>query len=261
MTTLNQVVTQAVKDIEENGYQSPDQINNWIKSILAVSNTYSEKEIYNYLKRSLGTKYDRLFNVDIRKNHKIPEFKLEQIKPKLRAELDRRVMASAQLIKLNREAAIQKTIQRFSGWSTSIPAGGSKSVETNKTKLNIKTPLEELPFIERRVAIDQGHKLIANINDIVATDGGAIAAIWHSHWRDSSYNARHSHKERDGVIYVIPNNWALEQGLMKLDGHQYTTDITMVGEEVYCRCWYQYIYRVSELPDSMKTAKFLNALK
>ena len=256
MSTISQVVTQAVKDIENNGYQSPEQINQWIQSILAVANKYTQQEIYEYLKRSLGTKYNRLISTGIKRDHQIALFKLEQIKPKLRAELDRRIMASAQLIKLDREAAIQKTIQRFSGWATSIPDGGSKSVETNQTKTHIKTPLEDLPFVERRVAIDQGHKLIANINDIVAVEAGAIAAIWHSHWRDATYNARHSHKERDGHIYVIPNNWALQQRLMKLDGHEYTTDITAPAEEVNCRCYYQYIYRVSELPESMRTLRF-----
>ena len=255
MTTLSKIITEAVRDLEQNGYQSPEQINKWIQEILEFANKRSQQEIFDYLKRTLGTKYQRLVATQIKRDHQIPAFRLEQIKPKLRNELDRRIMASAQLIKLDREAAIQKTIQRFSGLATSIPAGGSKTTDTNKTKLHIKTPLENLPFIERRVAIDQGHKLIANINDIVAVDNGAIAAIWHSHWRDSSYNARHSHKERDGVLYVIPNNWALEQGFMKLDGHQYTTDITAPAEECFCRCYFQYIYRVSALPESMKTKK------
>ena len=37
-------------------------------------------------------------------------------------------MASAKLIKLNRDAAIERTLQRFSGWSTSIPVGGTAEV-------------------------------------------------------------------------------------------------------------------------------------
>ena len=44
-------------------------------------------------------------------------FTLNYMEPKLRSELDRRIMASADLIKLNRTAAINKTCRGFSGWA------------------------------------------------------------------------------------------------------------------------------------------------
>ena len=260
--TLSQVITQAVADIEKNGYDSQERVNHWIKTILAVSNQYTDKDIMDYLKRSLGSKYTRLVtDGGILKTHKIPAFTLERIKPSCRAELDRRIMASAQLIKLNRETAIQKTIQRFSGWSTSIPAGGSFIDDKNPLKTEIKKPLQDLSFIERRVAIDQGHKLTGNINDIVAVEAGAIAARWNSHWRQANYDYRPDHKDLDQKIFVIKDNWALKEGLMKVDGHQYTTDIPMVGQEVYCRCYYTYLYSLRELPEDMLTEKYRQKIK
>jgi hypothetical protein len=257
MSTLSQVITAAVADIEEHGYDSPERIDGWIKRILAITNVYSQAELMDYLKRSLGTKYKSLVTDNgILKTHEIPAFRLEQIKPQLRAELDRRIMASAQLIVLNRDAAIQKTLKRFAGWSTSIPIDGSKTVDTSAVKFELKKKIKDLSFIERRVAIDQGHKLIANISDIVATEGGAIAAIWHSHWRTAGYDYDPKHKALDDKIFVIRGNWAIEQGLMKLDGHQYTDEIEKPSVRPYCRCYFQYLYAVRKLPEGMQTKKY-----
>lgn len=260
--TLNQVITEAVTDIERHGFDSQDRVNQWIRSILAISNLYQDTDITEYLKRSLGGKYTRLItNCGIQKQHKIPVFTLEKVKPACRAELDRRIMASANLIKLNRSAAIQKTIQRFSGWATSIPIGGSDVVDKNEIKMDIKKPLKDLTFIERRVAIDQGHKLVANINDIVAIEAGAIAAVWRSHFRQSGYDYRKDHKERDSKIYAIKSNWAIRDGLMKVGPDGYTDQITMPGEEVYCRCFYEYVYNLKSLPDNMLTEKYRKKVK
>jgi len=260
--TLNQVITQAVADIQHYGYDSQNRVDNWIRTILAVANAYSDTDTSDYLKRSLGGKYTRLVtDGGIQKQHKIPTFTLEKIKPALRAELDRRIMASANLIKLNRQAAIQKTLQRFSGWATSIPVGGSDAIDKVPLKMEIAKPLKSLSFIERRVAIDQGHKLIANINDIVAVEAGAIAAIWHSHWRQSGYNYDPDHKKLDEKVFAIKGNWAQKDGLMKVGPDGYTDDIIKPSERPFCRCYYQYLYNLDSLPDNMLTDKYRKKVK
>jgi hypothetical protein len=256
MQTLSQVITLAIADIEKYGYDSTERINHWTVRIRQAAIGYTDIALENYLRKSLGVKYNRLVNVTgLAKSHKIPQFTIEIIKPKLRAELDRRIMASAQLIRLNRESAIEKTSQRFSGWATSIPIGGSDAVKVNPVKADIKKSISQLPFIERRVAIDQGHKLIANINDITAIESGAIAAEWHSHWKQAGYDYRKDHKERDKKIYAIRGNWAIHDGLMKVGKNGYTDQITMPSEEVYCQCFYRYIYVLKDLPDDMLTKK------
>jgi hypothetical protein len=35
----------------------------------------------------------------------------------------------------------------------------------------------------------------------------------------------------------------------------YTDAITQPGEEVFCRCFYEYIYALRDMPDDMITAK------
>ena len=131
------------------------------------------------LKDALAAVYDRLVEKGdvVRLHPGIPRFTLERLKPQLRAELDRRILASADLIRLNRKNSIEKTLQRFVGWSTSIPKGGSDVVDKAAEKKKIRKSLAQLPFEERRVLIDQGHKLRASISEIVAKDGNAIAGV------------------------------------------------------------------------------------
>lgn len=257
--TLFEVVTAAVNALSENGYTSPQQIAYWIGRIrkAAEESLMPPHEMAQLLNRSLGAVFKRMAdNGAILAQHPgVDRFTLEKVKPQLRAELNRRMMASADLIKLNREAAIEKTIQRFSGWATSIPVGGSDVVDKNEVKANVRKSMAQLPFEERRVLVDQGHKFSANLSEILASDGGALAGEWHSNWRQPGYNYRRDHKERDQHIYVIKDNWAIKAGLMKRGPDGYADDITKPAEEPFCRCKYRYIYTLRGLPEELLTAK------
>ena len=134
-------------------------------------------------------------------------------------------------------------------------------MDKNDTKTGIRKSLAQLPFEERRVLIDQGHKLSASLSEILALEGGAIAGEWHSQWRRAGYNYREDHKERDMQVYTIRNNWAMQKGLMKAGPCGYTDDITAAGEEVFCRCSIRYLYNIRDLPETMLTAKGAAALK
>lgn len=252
-------ITEALNDVIDNGFDSAERIEYWTRRIRAAA--LMSMTPPHVLEQTLQATMRAIYQAKVERggilkfHPGVSKFTLERVKPRLRAELDRRLMASANLIKLNRASAIEKTLQRFSGWATSIPAGGSDAVDKVDTKTDIRKALASLPFEERRVSIDQGHKLVANLNNILAVDGGALAAEWHSHWRQAHYNYRRDHKERDEKIYVIRDNWALSRGLMKTDGHQYTDQITAPGEEVFCRCSYRYLYSLRALPPSMVTDK------
>jgi hypothetical protein len=253
------VLTAAVNDLSLHGFDGIERVESWVKKIraAAIASMIPEYMLDEQLKATFKASYTRLVERGtILKYHPgVSKFTLSKVAPALRKELDKQIMASANLIKLNREAAIQKTLQRFSGWSTSIPVGGTEQTDRVETKTEIRKALAQLPFQERRVAIDQGHKFISNLNNIIANDAGAIALRWHSHWRQTNYDYREDHKERDDKVYVIRGNWALDLGLMKLDGHQYYDEITAVGEEVSCRCFTTYIYSLRSLPPDMLTEK------
>lgn len=232
------VLTEAVGDFVDRGYVDNAQLAYWLQRLRdAAGGVLADPaQLEAALRRTFADTYGRLVGREqlLRDHRGISRFTLQRVSPALRRELDRRIMASADLIKLNRENAINDTLQRFSGWATSIPAGGSDAVARNATKQHIRKNLAQLPFRERRILIDQGHKFTANLSNILALEGGALALIWHSHWRQPGYNYRRDHKERDLRVYAIRGNWALERGLMKAGPAGYYDQVTAVGEEVFC---------------------------
>ncbi len=253
--SYNEVLTAAVQDFREHGYDSQQRLDFWMYELAeaAERSLVPESVLDQNIKSILKAKFERAVTKGgILKYHPgVKKYDLERIAPHLRGELDQRIVASAQLIKLNREEMIQRTLRRFSGWSTSIPVGGSDTESPLDIKKGMK--LADMSFLERRVMIDQGHKMIASLNQIVAKDNNALAVIWHSHWRDPSYNYRPDHKDRDEKVYAIKDNWAIQKGLMKRGKNPYYDDITQVGQEVYCRCFAQFVYSLNRLPDDMLT--------
>jgi len=259
-----EVVTDAIREFTEHGFDSVERLTFWTDRIrrAAVDSLTPSHVLEETLNKSLQGIYKQLIDDgQIVKAHVgISRYTIDRLKPKLRTELDRRMMVSRNLIKLNREQMIEKTTQRFAGWASSVPAGGSRVVETKDVKDNIRKALTSLPFEERRCIIDQSHKFVSSLNEIVAVDGGAIAGKWHSQFRRRGYQYRVDHKERDDKVYAIRGNWALEKGLMKAGPAGYSDEITKPGEEVFCSCSYSWIYNIRDLPPEMLTRKGEEAL-
>lgn len=249
----------AIRDIEENGFDSVARIEDWCRRIreAAIASMTPPHVLEAALNDTMRAIYTRMVERGgmLRMHPGLPRFTLDRVKPRLRAALDRRIMANVSLIRLNQTSAVEKTIQRLSGWATSIPAGGSDAVDKGEVKADIRKALASLPFEERRVIVDQSHKLTGELNNILAVDGGAIAVVWKSHFRQAGYNYRPDHKERDGQVYMLRGNWAAQKGLMKPGPAGYYDEITSVGQEVFCRCYAAYVYTLRALPDDMLTQK------
>lgn len=263
--TFADILREAIADFEQHGFDSEERLEHWRSELQQVAQGHTAITT-EHLKRTLTAIYNKdVTQGGLLRSHGISKWKLQQLSPRLRNELDRKIMAASSLIKLNREQMIATTLRRFSGWATSIPEGGTRFYASGDGSIRdvnngIKKALKALPFEERRVMIDQAAKFKASLSNIVAIDGGAIAGVWRSHFRAVGYNARPDHVARDGKIYVIRDNWAMEKGLMKLGGREYTDQITMPAEEVYCQCRYKYLYNLRDLPDDMLTEKGLEAL-
>lgn len=259
-----ETLTAAISDLMEHGFDSQQRLDEWLRKLETAARAMlvPESVLQRSLRDMLSRVYERTVEGDVLTNRHsgISQYTLASIKPKLRAELDRRILASANLIRLNRESSIQKTLQRFAGWATSIPIGGTDVADRAEAKKNIRRGIAGLSFEERRVIIDQGHKLSSAINDIVAMDGGAIAAIWRHVREGGGYQARPEHEKRNGTVFVIRDNWALRKGLMKLAGAKYTDQIEAPAELPFCRCAYEYLYALRSLPTEMLTKKGVEAL-
>jgi hypothetical protein len=255
-----ETITAAINDILEHGFDSQERLDRWLQAInhAARESLVPEAVLQRTLQDMLTRVYERTVggNRLLKRHPGVSQFTLANIRPTLRAELDRRILSSAGLIKLNRESSVQRTLQRFAGWATSIPIGGSDVASRKEVKENVRRGIAGLSFEERRVITDQGTKLAAAVNEIVATDGGAIAGKWH-HIAEGppSYDSRPKHVERNKKTYLIRNSWAHKQGFVKPGSAGYTDEITAPGEEVLCSCSYEYLYALRDLPDDMITNK------
>lgn len=253
------VLTEAVRDIAEHGYDEKQRLEDWMIRLRAAAEADlpSPKVLEKRMKQAMEAVYKRsLSKSAMKKKHpQVSRFTIDNIAPRLRPELTRRILAAADLIKLNRVQAIDKTLQRFSGWATSVPAGGSRVVDKVDVKQDVEKSLKQLKFEERRVSIDQGHKLIAAVDAVIAEDTQAIAGMWRDHGSvDPTYNARHSHMERNGKVYAVRGSWAIEKGLMN-KGAGYFDEMTAAAEEPFCRCYISWIHNLRDLPVDMLTVK------
>ena len=252
------VLTEAIKDLTEHGYDDVARLDRWMAQLRDILDRtlMPRAELEAKLRDALKSIFKKMVEDEgaLRMHPGVEKFTLEKVKPELRDELDRRIRASADLIRLNREEAIDKTMRRFAGWASSVPEGGAGEPRRRETREEIKRGIAGLPYIERRVIIDQGHKLVSNIHAVIAEQGGALAGKWHSHYRQPNYDYREDHKERDDKVYLMRSSWARDQGLIKaVDG--FVDEITQPGEEVNCRCFYEYLYNLEDIPEEMLTAK------
>ncbi len=257
--TFNDVLNAAVADLIANGYDNAERVAEWMIQLRQAAERSMEPlgTVQERLVRALRDTYRAKVEAGglLRFHPGVSRFTLDRVAPRLRVELDRRIMASADLIKLNRAQTIEVTLQRFSGWATSIPPGGTRKPGVRpEAKDDVKKSLASLSFRERRVAIDQGAKFVNNLSEILAVDGGALAGVWdHTGAHRPGYHPRPEHVARDGKVFVVRGNWAIEQGLMKLAGHQYTDEIERPGELPMCSCQYIWIHSLSRLPPDMIT--------
>lgn len=246
----------ALKELEA-GPPSPERLEEWTARLREAA----QRELGDPLRAedqvrfAFETIYRRLVDQGkvVRYVPGVPRYTIEMVKPKLRAELDRRVAASVDLIKYNRAEAVDRTVRRFAGWASAVPPGGAEVDLTEARKL-ARDDLAKYKYHRRLVQNDQGHKLIANVSEITAAGAGAVAGKWNSHFRDASYDARRDHAARDGKYYVLRDSWAYQQGLIT-KGAGFYDEITAAGEEINCRCWVTWVSSLRNLPPDMLTTK------
>jgi hypothetical protein len=251
-----ETITVAVAEFATTGYVSEDRLRYWMDEIRAAAerDLVSDEEMTRQLRGALGSIFDRMVERGgLAREFRLSRFGVERLRPKLRDELSRRVMANAQLIRLNREEAIAATLRRFAGWATSVPPGGDEDVKRNVVKSDIRKSLASQPYVVRRLSTDQSHKFVAALREIVATDSGALAVVWRHIKPRPSYQSRPEHLARDGKVYAIRGNWALERGLMKAGPAGYYDEVTAFAEEPMCSCYGTWLTSLGQLPDELLT--------
>jgi hypothetical protein len=276
LADFKRVIREAVAFFSKRGYTSQHDLDTWARRLedSARSSLVSPAVAAELVARHLSSVYGRfmrkipaqLKRLQVKVGARMtPELffrrveTLPQLAMRMRNELDRRIAASADLIRIRREEAIDATLRRFKGWASSVPPGGTPAPQKPEKELLAKE-FRQVRYEVNRLNIDQGTKLNASLAAVYAEGTGAIAGRWRSNWRQAGYDYRVDHKERDNKIYTLRDNWAEKAGLMKPGPAGYTDEITQPAEEVYCQCYYVYIHNLTSLPPDMLTAKGKRAL-
>jgi hypothetical protein len=262
--TYYKLLDQLVTEFTDHGYLSIEQLEGWQRRIreAAQAQFIPERQLEEELREAFTRIYTKVVEQGgaLRNHPGIERLAFERLKPTLRNEVTRRAMAANELVRLNRNQLMDQSMKKLVGWATAIPPGGSARNDKLRQKAAIKAPLKAIPSTDRAIVIDQGHKLTSTLHDLIAEDGGAIAVIWNSRWRQPGYNYRPDHKERDELIYLLRGSWADVAGLVTpVSG--YYDDITAFGEEPNCRCYGTYLYSLSQLPAMMLSARGRDALR
>ena len=253
------LLMEGIRKFATEGYSSELELQEWIAHLhLALDRELpSDKESKNMLTAVLGSVYARQLKRGI--FERIPgvsQYTIDRVAPYLRAELDRRIFASADLIRLRKRAVIDTTLQRFSGWVSSVPPEGTFDFSPRAISKRISTDVKQLKFEYRRVAIDQSHKMSANIAYTVAINEGAIGGIWHDRGEDDhNYDADPKHLARSGKWFLLRDSWAIEQGLVRRGSAPYYDSVDPVSQRPYCSCWMEWTTSPGGIPPELLTAK------
>ena len=207
---------------------------------------------------------DALFKKEIEskrflKHHKgIGSFTVNRLMPDYRAMLDSMNRASIDLIVLERPNSIDVSTARFSSWLMGIPKGHQVIPDLYNLPAvkAITKPIDnQLSYEHSRRAIDQGHKLLTNINTVTALQGGAFAGIWHAHAKTNSYDARPEHWARNENLYIMRDGWAHKEGLVKKTNGMWLEDIPdPPSVPVNCTCFWEYEYQLEGIADKYPEA-------
>jgi hypothetical protein len=254
------LLLEGVRKFAEQGYTSQGELDEWLQRLHTALDRElpTDQESRDMLRRILGAIYARDVKSGLMK--RIPgvtRFALDRVQPQLRAELDRRIFAGIDLIKLNRQAAIEKTLQRFAGWVSSVPPAGMLQTDHRAIATDIGKSVAQVKYERRRVAIDQGHKLLSAVAHVVAMGEGAIGGIWHDRGeKDRGYDARPDHLARSGKLFLVRGSWAMNEGLVKRTAEVgFTDEVDQPAVKIFCSCWWEYIVSPHRLPKEVLTGR------
>jgi hypothetical protein len=227
------------------------------------------------LRREYKKAYYQFVNGGYKKTHPgIQGYKIADLKPAYRKEVQNSVDNSLALIKTQNAEFMAQMEARFRNWAT-IPSAEMRgdSANPDKIKAYLKNEVLKLPEVKKEmtghqhfIIVDQTRKLLSNMDAITAKQGGAIAFIWHNR-RDGRVVGRPGgvypeptekhgdHWEREGKLYLISDSWAISRKMLKKTKEVgYDTDLKdgRPGIPIGCRCWAEYIYAIELIPEKYR---------
>lgn len=201
----------------------------------------------------------------------IQKYKIEDLKPDFKKELERRINVSLSYITTQDQNTIEEIKNRlmnfasiphnnknleeleYDFWNDVIPANTKKNYKTNKW--------------QNMIIRDQQHKLVSNMTYITAMKINAIGFIWKNRkdirvvgnpsglYPNGANKMHNDHWKREGKLYLFRDSEALKKGLIKKTKDvQYADEIEdgLPGIPINCRCTMRLIFRLYEIPAEYK---------
>lgn len=201
----------------------------------------------------------------------IQKYKIEDLKPDFKKELERRINVSLSYITTQDQNTIEEIKNRlmnfasiphnnknleeleYDFWNDVIPVNAKKNYKTNKW--------------QNMIIRDQQHKLVSNMTYITAMKNNAIGFIWKNRkdirvvgnpsglYPNGANKMHNDHWKREGKLYLFRDSEALKKGLIKKTKDvQYADEIEdgLPGIPINCRCTMRLIFRLYEIPAEYK---------
>ena len=230
------------------------------------------KSVNKEVRSKLKNEYNQFIKKGVfRAAPTLQKYKIEDLKPDFKKELESRINVSLSYIKTQDQNTIEEIKNRLMNFA-SIPHPNKdlKELEYDfwndvipaKVKKNYKTSSWQNMIIR-----DQQHKLVSNMTYITAMKNDAVGFIWKnrkdirvvgnpSGLYPSGNKMHNNHWKREGKLYLFRDSAALKKGLIKKTKDvQYADEIEdgLPGIPINCRCTMRLIYRLYEIPAEYKS--------
>lgn len=223
----------------------------------------------NYLMRKAFTKY---LKVDYKLHNKgLKGWRLEKIKPALRKEYKKSLLANILLITTQNESMMSLLRSRFTDWI--LKSSRDQNADSLKKALDITQATAKVNKRVNMIIKDQTRKSLNTYDEVVAKEYEAIGFIWNTR-RDKKVvgnptglypgngNEKHrNHYERQGKFYFYKDTWAIKKGLINTKAKNFKWaefEDGMPGIPINCRCFAYNIYDIEDVPKEFlkKNKKF-----
>lgn len=247
-----------------------DVIDSGLDLINSEMQPYFNKKNKN-IRSYFNKKYISFFNNDFKKHHKKDNFNINDINANVRKLLEKRIITSLNNIKIKDKKLLLEIQNRFINFLVNND-NKNKTLKDLKDNLRVNECLTQSKNYTKNILRDQMHRFNDSIDYTMGTLNGAVGLVWHTQ-QDKRVvgdptglypkgNTLHNnHFKRDGVFFSLKDSIATKNKLVNAEIFETLTDIKECGRPINCRCYYEYIYDLRDVPTQYLTKKGFNFIK
>lgn len=228
----------------------------------------NNKNVRSYMNK----KYISFLKNDFRKNHKISAYDMRDVSPEFRKILEKRVLNSLNAIKIKDKKLLLELESRFVEFMMNDK---DKTIKNLRENLRANETIKQSKNYVRNILRDQATRMNDDIDYTNGMLNGAIGLIWHTQEDNRvvgnpsgkypiGNELHNNHYKRNNVFFALKDSYATKKGLLNASIFEDLEDIKNAGRAINCRCDYEYIYDLRDVPSmylSKKGIEYINKLK